>query len=77
MPPLTFEQSRVLGCLLEKEALVPDTYPLTLNNLITACNQSTNRDPVTNLDETVVVLARDGQPAHAVDDVLAPRATGS
>jgi uncharacterized protein YceH (UPF0502 family) len=59
-PPLTFEQARVLGCLLEKEALVPDSYPLTLNTLITACNQSTNRDPVTHFDETTVVRALDG-----------------
>jgi uncharacterized protein YceH (UPF0502 family) len=58
--PLTFEQSRVLGCLLEKEVLVPDSYPLTLNTLVTACNQSTNRDPVTNFDETVVIRALDG-----------------
>ncbi len=60
MTPLTFEQSRVLGCLLEKEVLVPDSYPLTLNTLITACNQSTNRDPITHFDETTVVRALDG-----------------
>ncbi len=58
--PLTFEQARVLGCLLEKEALVPDSYPLTLNTLVTACNQSTNRDPVTSFDEAAVVRALDG-----------------
>ena len=43
---LTAEQVRVLGCLVEKESTVPDTYPLTLNSLRTACNQSTSRDPV-------------------------------
>lgn len=58
--PLSFEQARILGCLLEKETLVPDSYPLTLNSLVTACNQSTNRDPVTNLDEAVVLRALDG-----------------
>ncbi len=55
--PLSFEQARVLGCLLEKEVLVPDSYPLTLNALIAACNQSTNRDPVTSFDEAAVVAA--------------------
>ncbi len=43
---LTAEEVRVLGCLVEKESTVPDTYPLTLNSLRTACNQSTSRDPV-------------------------------
>lgn len=43
---LTAEEVRVLGCLVEKESTVPDTYPLTMNSLRTACNQSTSRDPV-------------------------------
>ena len=43
---LTAQEVRVLGCLVEKEATVPDTYPMTLNSLRTACNQSTSRDPV-------------------------------
>ncbi|MGI9644238.1 MAG: YceH family protein [Ilumatobacteraceae bacterium] len=43
---LSPEEVRVLGCLIEKEATVPDSYPLTLNSLRTACNQSTSRDPV-------------------------------
>jgi uncharacterized protein YceH (UPF0502 family) len=60
MPPLTFEQSRILGCLLEKEVLVPDSYPLTLNTLVTACNQSTNREPVTSFDESTVTRALEG-----------------
>jgi uncharacterized protein len=60
MTPITFEQSRILGCLLEKEVLVPDSYPLTLNTLVTACNQSTNREPVTNLDEITVTRSLEG-----------------
>lgn len=44
---LTFAEARVLGCLLEKEATTPDYYPLTLNSLQAACNQSSNREPVT------------------------------
>lgn len=44
-------ETRILGCLLEKQRTTPDTYPLTLNALRLACNQSTNRDPVMNLSE--------------------------
>jgi uncharacterized protein len=43
---LTGEQQRVLGCLVEKSMITPDQYPLTMNSLVTACNQSTSRDPV-------------------------------
>jgi uncharacterized protein YceH (UPF0502 family) len=42
---------RVLGCLIEKQRTTPDTYPLSLNSLRLACNQSTNRDPVVEFDE--------------------------
>jgi uncharacterized protein len=59
-PPLTFEEARVLGCLLEKEALTPDYYPMTLNGLTTACNQSTSRDPVVSFDEATVSRALEG-----------------
>ncbi len=45
---------RVLGCLLEKQRTTPDQYPLTLNALRLACNQSTNRDPVVEYDEATV-----------------------
>ncbi|MGI8803709.1 MAG: YceH family protein [Solirubrobacteraceae bacterium] len=45
---------RVLGCLLEKQRTTPDAYPLSLNALRLACNQSTNRDPVVDYDEAVV-----------------------
>jgi uncharacterized protein YceH (UPF0502 family) len=44
----------VLGCLLEKQQTTPDAYPLTLNSLRLACNQSTNRDPVVDYDEAEV-----------------------
>ena len=40
---------RVLGCLIEKQRTTPDAYPLTLNSLRLACNQSTNREPVLDL----------------------------
>jgi uncharacterized protein YceH (UPF0502 family) len=45
---------RVLGCLLEKQRTTPDQYPLTLNALRLACNQSTNRDPVVDYDDAVL-----------------------
>jgi uncharacterized protein len=45
---------RILGCLIEKQRTTPDTYPLSLNSLRLACNQTTNRDPVMQLDETTI-----------------------
>jgi uncharacterized protein YceH (UPF0502 family) len=48
---------RVLGCLIEKQRTTPDTYPLSLNSLRLACNQSTNREPVVDYDEQAVVEA--------------------
>ena len=51
---LTPPEQRVLGCLIEKRWTTPDQYPLSLNALRLACNQLTNRDPVTNYDEATV-----------------------
>jgi uncharacterized protein YceH (UPF0502 family) len=51
---LTSEEVRVLGCLLEKQRTTPDVYPLSLNTLRLACNQSTNRDPVVDYDEATI-----------------------
>jgi uncharacterized protein YceH (UPF0502 family) len=45
---------RVLGCLVEKQRTTPDVYPLSLNSLRAACNQSTNRDPVVRYDEATI-----------------------
>jgi uncharacterized protein YceH (UPF0502 family) len=45
---------RVLGCLIEKQRTTPDVYPLSLNALRSACNQSTNRDPVVDYDEATI-----------------------
>ena len=50
---------RVLGCLIEKQRTTPDVYPLSLNALRTACNQSTNRDPVVSYDEPTIRAALD------------------
>ena len=51
---LTLNETRVIGCLLEKESTTPDQYPLSLNALTNACNQKSNRDPVLSLTETDV-----------------------
>ncbi|MDX6679511.1 MAG: uncharacterized protein QOE31_3563 [Solirubrobacteraceae bacterium] len=51
---LTAAEIRVLGCLIEKQRTTPDTYPLTLNALRMACNQSTARDPVVRYDDAIV-----------------------
>jgi uncharacterized protein len=51
---LTSAEQRVLGCLIEKRLTTPDQYPLSLNSLRLACNQSTNRYPVTEYDEATV-----------------------
>ena len=51
---LTAPEQRVLGCLLEKRWTTPDQYPLSVNALRLACNQSTNRDPVTDYDDATV-----------------------
>jgi uncharacterized protein len=48
---------RVLGCLIEKQRTTPDVYPLSLNSLRLACNQSTNRDPVVDYDEPTIRAA--------------------
>jgi uncharacterized protein YceH (UPF0502 family) len=56
-PPLTDVEVRVLGSLLEKEVTTPDNYPLSLNALLAACNQTTSREPVMRLDEDAVVAA--------------------
>jgi uncharacterized protein YceH (UPF0502 family) len=54
MSGLSSEELRVLGCLLEKQRTTPDAYPLSLNALRLACNQSTNREPVVDYDEGTV-----------------------
>ena len=51
---LTESEIRVLGALVEKETTTPEYYPLSLNALVNACNQKSNRDPVMNLDEDAV-----------------------
>ena len=54
LPVLTAEEQRVLGCLLEKQKTVPASYPLSLNSLRLACNQTSSRDPVVDYSERTV-----------------------
>jgi uncharacterized protein YceH (UPF0502 family) len=51
---LSSTETRILGCLLEKERTTPEYYPLSLNSLVTACNQTTNRDPIVSYSEKTV-----------------------
>jgi uncharacterized protein YceH (UPF0502 family) len=57
---LTLHETRVIGCLIEKEITTPEQYPLSLNALTNACNQRSNRDPVLDLDEIEVQTVVDG-----------------
>jgi uncharacterized protein len=57
LPVLSAVDQRILGSLLEKERTVPGSYPMTLNSLRTACNQSSSRDPVVSYDEALVEQA--------------------
>jgi len=57
LPLLDSEEVRVLGVLIEKEATTPEYYPMSLNALVNACNQKTNRYPVVNYDEEIVLQA--------------------
>jgi len=66
VPELSLLEARVLGVLAEKERTVPDTYPLTLNALVSGCNQKTSRDPVMNTTETEVQAALDSLRAKSL-----------
>lgn len=61
---LTENEVRVLGALIEKDITTPEYYPLSLNALVNACNQKSNRDPVMQLDENAVRDALGGLQAH-------------
>jgi len=71
--PLTDVEVRILGALLEKEVTTPENYPLSLNALLAACNQTTNRDPVMRLDEDTathwIISLRRGGLLHQIQPV--------
>jgi uncharacterized protein YceH (UPF0502 family) len=68
--PLNPHEVRVLGCLIEKQRTVPDTYPLTLNALLSACNQTSNRDPVLAMEPFEVEAALAGLRTHGLARVV-------
>jgi len=70
-------EARVLGALLEKEITTPDYYPLSLNALVNACNQKSNRDPVMNLDEDSVSGALRALHDNSLLGLLAPLTVAS
>jgi uncharacterized protein len=79
MEALSTVEARVLGCLIEKEATTPDAYPLTMNSLILACNQTSNRTPIVHYDETTVndalLLLRDRKLTRLVHSAHGSRVT--
>jgi uncharacterized protein YceH (UPF0502 family) len=64
--PLDEFEARILGALVEKQRTVPDTYPLTLNALVAACNQTSNRDPVVSWSDGDVQRTLDGLKARGL-----------
>src|ERR1043166_5244883 len=66
MEPLNDADVRVLGSLIEKELTTPENYPLSLNALTNACNQSSNRDPVVQYDDATVKAAVDRLRKHSL-----------
>ena len=73
--PLSPTEARVLATLMEKARTVPDSYPMTLNSLLSGCNQKTSRDPVMNLSETDILSTLDTlRDRHLVIEVSGQRA---
>lgn len=72
MPALELSalETRVLGCLIEKQKVTPENYPLSLHSLTAACNQATNRDPVTAYDEKTVEEGVNGLRSKKVATVV-------
>jgi len=66
LPILSLLETRVLGVLAEKQRTVPDSYPLTLNSLVSGCNQKSSRDPVIEATEEEVQVALDNLRAHSL-----------
>lgn len=76
-PALTLIQRRILGVLIEKAKTTPDAYPLSLNALVTGCNQKSNRDPVMDLDEEEVEQAGNSLKAVGLVTKVLPGASSS
>ncbi|MEZ5321821.1 MAG: DUF480 domain-containing protein [Microthrixaceae bacterium] len=70
LPELDTVEQRVIGALMEKQRTVPDTYPMTLNALRTACNQKNSRDPVVDFDDRTVTEAIDRLKARGLARIV-------
>ncbi len=70
---LTFEETRIIGSLIEKKITTPEYYPLTVNSLKNACNQKSNRNPVISFDENII----ESTLTKLRDKTLVTRVTGS
>jgi len=69
---LSVIEGRVLGCLMEKERTVPDQYPLTMNALVSACNQSSSREPIMSLDDFEVDASLTSMKAQGLIRIVHP-----
>src|SRR3954452_22344823 len=69
---LSVIEGRVLGCLMEKERTVPDQYPLTMNALVSACNQSSSREPIMSLDDFEVDASITSMKAQGLIRIVHP-----
>ncbi len=69
---LTVIEGRVLGCLMEKERIVPDQYPLSMNARVSACNQSSSREPIMALDDFEVEAAITSMKSQGVVRMVHP-----
>ncbi|HEY4609663.1 MAG TPA: YceH family protein [Ilumatobacteraceae bacterium] len=69
---LSVIEGRVLGCLMEKERTVPDQYPLTMNALVSACNQSSSREPIMSLDDFEVDASITSMKAEGLIRIVHP-----
>ena len=74
--PLSQEEGRVIGSLVEKQLTTPQQYPLTSNALLLACNQSSNRDPVVEFDEQVHAGELHAVALDKIDSDIFASATG-
>ncbi len=74
MDELTFEEARVLAVLMEKAMATPEQYPLTVNSLTLGCNQKSNRDPVVEFDEGVVMRSLSTLRSKGLADQAPPSA---
>src|SRR5947209_19523954 len=75
-PVLSVLERRVLGVLAEKGKTTPDAYPMSLNGLVTGCNQKSNRDPLLNLSDEAVEETIDRlQPKGLVTKIMGGRVT--